>query len=260
MAAEPAALPVRRAFKDGGYYVLGTDFETQNEIRLVVDCGPLGYLSIAAHGHADALAFTLSAAGREFLVDPGTFAYHTEKKWRDYFRSTAAHNTAVIDGVDQSTIGGNFMWLQKASAHCETWQSSADEDRFAGWHDGYTRLDDPVVHRRELLLDKRARRLYVNDTLDCRGRHSVSLHWHFSEHCDVQAQTDTVIASTGGARIVMKLPAANGTLELVRGDVRPRGGWISRRFDVKAETATVIWTGAIEGVTRLQTTIDVHTS
>ena len=43
----------------------------------MADAGPLGYQTIAAHGHADALSFTLSVGGMEFLVDPGTYAYHT---------------------------------------------------------------------------------------------------------------------------------------------------------------------------------------
>src|SRR5439155_1407567 len=81
----------------GGYYILGCDFETAQEIRLVADAGPLGYRTIAAHGHADALAFTLSLGGLEFLIDPGTYAYHGGGEWRAYFRGTAAHNTLRID-------------------------------------------------------------------------------------------------------------------------------------------------------------------
>src|SRR5206468_507056 len=81
-----------------GYYILGADFDTPNEIRAVVDAGPLGYTAIAAHGHADALSFTLSVGGSEFLIDPGTCAYHTQERWRQYFRGTAAHNTLRVDG------------------------------------------------------------------------------------------------------------------------------------------------------------------
>src|SRR5260221_679250 len=113
-----ARLPIRREFPDGGYYILGCDFESDDEIRLVADAGPLGYREIAAHGHADALSFTLSTAGEEFLVDPGTFAYHTKTEWRAYFRGTAAHNTLRVDARDQSQPGGNFMWLRKARARC----------------------------------------------------------------------------------------------------------------------------------------------
>jgi len=104
-------------------------FETQREVRLVADVGPLGYLSIAAHGHADALAFTLAVSGKEILIDPGTYAYHTQKKWRDYFRGTSAHNTVRVDGMDQSVIGGNFMWVHHARSVCESWESDACRDR-----------------------------------------------------------------------------------------------------------------------------------
>ncbi|HEX9184934.1 MAG TPA: heparinase II/III family protein, partial [Burkholderiales bacterium] len=58
-----ARLPPRRSFPVGGYYILGCDFETDAEVRLTVDAGPLGLKSIAAHGHADALSFTLSVGG-----------------------------------------------------------------------------------------------------------------------------------------------------------------------------------------------------
>src|SRR5690606_1299896 len=97
----PAAAPEPvRAFPHGGYYVLGRSFGTPDEVRAVFDAGPLGFLSIAAHGHADCLSMTLSVSGREQLVDPGTYVYHAEPEWRDYFRGTAAHNTVRVDGVD----------------------------------------------------------------------------------------------------------------------------------------------------------------
>ena len=45
-------LPIRQTFPEGGYFVLGCGFDTPGEIRVVADAGPLGYRSIAAHGHA----------------------------------------------------------------------------------------------------------------------------------------------------------------------------------------------------------------
>ena len=120
------AFPVRRAFPEGGYFILGEDFETPREVRLVADAGPLGYLAIAAHGHADALAFTLSVGGKPILVDPGTFSYSSQP-WRRYFRSTAAHNTVVVDDRDQSEYGGSFLWLEHANAVVETFRASGDE-------------------------------------------------------------------------------------------------------------------------------------
>ena len=145
------------------------------------NAGPLGYGSIAAHGHADALAFTLSLGGLEFLIDPGTYAYHTKKQWRDYFRGTGAHNTVRVDVQDQSVAGGNFLWLEHARVRCIAWEESAHTDRFAGEHDGYLRLLDPVKHAREMLFDKANRRLVITDRIECKARHTIEQRWHFAE-------------------------------------------------------------------------------
>jgi hypothetical protein len=48
------------------------------------------------------------------IVDPGTYCYHREPRWRNHFRSTAAHNTVVLDGADQSEMLGPFMWGRRA--------------------------------------------------------------------------------------------------------------------------------------------------
>jgi hypothetical protein len=94
------------AFPDGGYLLFGTHWGEPREIKGMLDCGPLGYLGIAAHGHADALALTLSVGGEPCLVDPGTYAYWQERKWRDYFRGTSAHNTVRVDGSTSRSAAG----------------------------------------------------------------------------------------------------------------------------------------------------------
>ena len=73
-----------KSFPQGGYWVMVYAGNTLDEVRVVADAGP-GYLSLAAHGHADALALVLSLGGRPVLIDPGTYAYHTQRRWRDYF-------------------------------------------------------------------------------------------------------------------------------------------------------------------------------
>jgi heparinase II/III-like protein len=249
-------LPVRRAFPIGGYYVLGCEFETGNEIRLVVDAGPLGYQSIAAHGHADALAFTLSVGGKELLVDPGTYAYHTQPAWRQYFRGTAAHNTVRIDGVDQSQPGGNFMWLHKADAGCSLWRPSDERDVFEGWHDGYLRLADPVMHRRRITLEKRARRLTIEDSLRMRGTHEVELFFHCSERCRVDPVPGGYRISHGERALSLRLPqAADAATGVNYGSLAPISGWVSRKFDEKQPTPTIYWRGRLAGNSVLRSEI-----
>jgi len=235
-------LPPKRAFPVGGYYILGCDFETDAEIRLVVDAGPLGYQTIAAHGHADALAFTLSLGGREFLIDPGTYAYHTEPGWRRYFRGTAAHNTVCVDGCDQSQSGGSFMWLQKTDAECSVCRIGPERDVFEGWHDGYRRLRDPVLHSRQIVLDKQARRIVVEDTLQMSRPHDIEIFFHCSELCRVDRIFDGYTIARGNRTLILKLPPLAGAhTAIYLGSEAPMLGWVARRFDEKRPAPTIAW-------------------
>ena len=66
---------------------------------LVFDCGPLGD---GGHGHYDALSIEV-ASRRPLVVDPGRFTYCDDPPhWRRWFKSTAAHNTVTVDGLDQT--------------------------------------------------------------------------------------------------------------------------------------------------------------
>ena len=254
--ATGAELPVRRAFAEGGYYILGCELETPREIRIVADAGALGYREIAAHGHADALAFTLAVGGQEFLVDPGTFAYHTEGDWRAYFRGTSAHNTVRIDGRDQSQAGGNFMWLRHARAACSLWHSTASEDVFEGAHDGYLALADPVTHRRRITLDKASRRVSIEDTLEMAGEHAVEIFFHCHEDAAVREVPGGFEIARGGHTIRLAFPGAQGDVRCLRGSVAPIGGWVSRRFDHKQPAATLVWSARLRGACTLRTTLE----
>ncbi len=243
-----------RAFPDGGYWILADQRGQPGEIRIVADAGALGYLSLAAHGHADALSFVLSLDGREILIDPGTYAYHTEQDWRDHFRGTAAHNTVRVDRQDQSVIGGNFMWLHKAQARCLAFDTTPDRDHWVAEHDGYTRLRDPVMHRRAITLTKGTGQVEVVDTLACRGHHDIELFWHFAEDCNVTVvASDTVQARVGQRKVLLRCPGWNVVCS--RGEVEPICGWVSRRFGHKQPASTVSFSGRIDGATAVTTWI-----
>jgi Heparinase II/III-like protein/Heparinase II/III N-terminus len=259
-----ALLPVRRSFPRAGYYILGHDFETPAEVRIVADAGALGYLSIAAHGHADALAFTLTVGGRPFLVDSGTFAYHTEHAWRRYFRGTSAHNTVMVDGEDQSLFAGPFLWLQHAEATVEEFTCLPDLQVLAARHDGYRRLADPVQHRRSWRYDTKGATLTVDDELFCSGTHSAQILWHFAPECEVTYADRLITAARDGMRVELEPPAPLA-VTLVRGREPGRGGecgagplgWVSSGFDLKAPATTVVVAGHIRGDTRFQSRLRI---
>jgi hypothetical protein len=231
--ADPHESETGWAFPDGGYLLFGSHFGEAREIKGMVDCGPLGYLGIAAHGHADALALNLSVGGEECLVDPGTYSYWQEPKWRDYFRGTSAHNTVRIDGLDQSVSGGRFMWLRKATASIERMPQSPHEFDFRGSHDGYERLADPVRHMRSVRFDAATSSLVVRDEFAARKHHQVELFWHFAPGLSVRLDSSGL--HVRGKRFALQMHAQGNDLklELVRANENPPLGWYSRSYESK---------------------------
>jgi hypothetical protein len=236
----------RRAFPQGGYFILGSDLESPHEVRIVADAGPLGYLAIAAHGHADALAFTLSVFGNEILIDPGTYSYHADEHWRSYFRGTRAHNTVTVDGQDQSLAGGRFMWTKHAAVKSTVYETGDDLERLSAEHDGYHRLADPVTHRRELSYLKVARVLRVRDHLICKSRHHVEINWQFSPACDVVLMERRLRATRRD--VTVELTWGDGLAgRLARGEESPPRGWVSARLDVREPCANLVLERHING-------------
>ena len=132
----PGRRPSR--FADAGLTLLRTSGE--NEIWCRCDGGPHGYLSIAAHAHADALSVEVRYGGVDILADPGTYCYHGEPAWRSYFRSTIAHNTAELGGRSQSIERGPFIWARHAQTREVEVIDDGDIARWTAEHDGYASL------------------------------------------------------------------------------------------------------------------------
>jgi hypothetical protein len=244
------------AASDAGYYLLQSGVaDGPDRISVVFDCGELGMGPLAAHGHADALAFTLRAFGGDVLVDPGTYDYFTYPQWREYFRSTRAHNTVAIDGQDQSEMLGPFMWGAKARAKCVLWEPSGDGGKVVGEHDGYARLADPVVHQRTLELDGLKRELTVRDDILTRGKHDVEVYFHLAENCRVtQAAPNRYEMDVGSGGVTIELDPRLSVRTLL-GSEDPIGGWVSRGYHRKTPSTTLVGRCTVVGNTSLLTRI-----
>lgn len=87
------------AFPFAGQFVMRSGWEP-NDLYLMMDAGPFGY----GHQHEDALSLVLYAHGKYHVIDPDNYAYD-ESKWRKYIVSTRAHNTVMVDGLEQHRGG-----------------------------------------------------------------------------------------------------------------------------------------------------------
>jgi hypothetical protein len=248
-----------RAFPESGLYLLQSGVRADgNSVSVVFDCGELGFGSIAAHGHADALSFTLRAFGRDLLVDPGTFDYFSYPEWRRYFRATRAHNTIEIDGLDQSTMMGPFLWGQRAQARCLTWRPTADGGCVTGEHDGYHRLPDPVIHRRTLELARTPPVLTITDLILAQGGHDVASFFHAAETADVTRSGPRcfeIRVEGGMARLAFDEAFA---VEPLRGSEEPMGGWVSRGYHRRSPSTTLVGRARTRGIHTFVCRVELH--
>ena len=191
--------------------------------RLLMDVGPLGYLSIAAHGHADALQVTLSEGDAELVVDPGTGSYYGNPRLREAFRGTAVHATVTVDGADQAEQAGPFMW--RRHYRCTLHRADVAAGVVVAEHDGYLRLPDPVRHRRVLAVVDDGMFL-VCDELESADAHRFVQTWPLDAALDADLEEGVVEARSHGATKLLLATASThaGRLGLSR-------SWMSRRLE-----------------------------
>jgi hypothetical protein len=260
----PAApRPARRPslFADAGMVLLRDEGGRAEELWCRADHGPHGYLSIAAHAHADALAVEVRVGGVDLLADPGTYCYAVEPTWRAYFRSTFGHNTLEMAGTDQSTAAGPHLWTRHARAELEH-VAGLDGGPVAEWraaHHGYHRLRPPAVHRRSVRLHRQARQLVIKDHVDTRGVHDCRLTFHLGPEviCSLRGRQAALSWDGGRRAAVLELPDGLAW-RCLRGQTDPPIGWYSPAFGVRVPAFTLVGAGRLASGQTLVTVLQLE--
>ncbi|MGW2098347.1 alginate lyase family protein [Streptomyces olivaceoviridis] len=242
--SRPASRPAH--FADAGMTIL----RGPAEIWCRCDGGPHGFLSIAAHAHADALSVEVRHDGVDVLADPGTYCYHGQPEWRRYFRSTLGHNTVQLDGGDQSVSGGPFLWTRHARSRVLAADASgasfAGTARWCAEHDGYR----PSTHRRRVELTAGKRELRVVD--EVRGaRRAVRLAFHLGPAISAELvgnRAELTWSRDGEDRSALLVLPGELSWRAHRGETEPPLGWYSAGFGRKEPTTTLVGTGVADGV------------
>ena len=94
-----AEKPSSHNYPNSGYAVL-TAGHGRNAPWLCLDYGSRG-----SHGHLDQLGFILYGMGQVVGCDPGTICY-ASPLYRDWYRTSLAHNTLVVDQQPQKPAAG----------------------------------------------------------------------------------------------------------------------------------------------------------
>ncbi|MGO9086011.1 MAG: alginate lyase family protein [Candidatus Sulfotelmatobacter sp.] len=214
-------------FDSAGIYVTASSEPCAQQ--MVFDAGTMG-TGRGGHGHADALSVSVSLAGRRWLVDLGTFCYCCPDKTRDRFRGTAAHNTLLVDGLDQAVPDGPFAWQGLPEVRVECSVQGDTFSLFAANHMGYLRLPDPVLHRR-FVFSLHGSFWLVRDIVHGAKPHHLQLSWHFAPDLQLSPRKNSFVASlpehmaTQGPRMALIFQETSGWAhDLMLGEVSPAYG------------------------------------
>jgi hypothetical protein len=242
---------LRGSFDKAGYWIRRSGWGA-HDTQVIFDCGGLG-IGSGGHGHADALALTVFSGGHEFLIDPGTSLYNAAPEWRRFFRSTAAHNTVVVDNKGQSEPGGTFRWKSKAGGR-PLKQITLDEiDYIDGEVDlvegrarnlSFEHFMGPKKLRRRSSIRHRRRLIHVSpnywivlDDVSGEGTHDFDFLYHFAPNAHLSVLSDEkrgeieCRAAIEHAGLQMYMYSSNAVrAEAVCGQTGPIQGWSSRLY------------------------------
>lgn len=190
------------------------------------DVGPWG----SGHQHNDKLHLSISAFGRDLLVDAGRFAYTGEvaDKFRPYAKGTQGHNSVLIDGKGQAP-GIPVMDKPLDKTHFKI----LPEFDFAwNYMDKFNELND-VNHSRSLFY-VRDNFWVVVDNIKTKKPRKVETLWHWHPDCKILNEGNGTITSVNGKGNLRIIPVGKSDwkVEIIKGQEKPEiQGWYSEEYN-----------------------------
>jgi hypothetical protein len=234
-----------QVFEDGGYSVV-RDRTADRRYQLTFDHGPLGYLSLAAHGHADALSVWLNVDDRPVFIDAGTWLYHSGRAARRELRRSFVHNTLSLPTQSQSEPSSAFSWANKAGSRLLGRSLSSGGWMLEGEHDGFVKRAG-VRHVRR--IERRGDGFSIQDRLAGADRPMFcEIAFLVAPHLsvDLEGTRGAVLRDETREPVLrlMGVPQLNCRIE--KGDFQSYRGVYSPSFGELAATSQLIFSGAID--------------
>ncbi|NND34723.1 MAG: alginate lyase family protein, partial [Saprospiraceae bacterium] len=210
------------------------------------DVGPWG----SGHQHNDKLHLSVSAYGRDFLVDAGRFAYtgETAEKFRPYARSTAGHNLVLIDGKGQAG-GPTHATVPIDERH---WEISDKFDYATGAFTDFPETEGDVRHSRSVFY-VRGEFWIVVDRLTTERPRKIETLWHWHPDCQVLKVGRGIRSDYEKGNLqVIPISAQNFEIEFIKGQEEPEiQGWYSREYNIYEPNITSRFTTEIKQTSTL---------
>lgn len=218
-------------FPDTGYYSWRS---ADGRERVVVDAGPPAVGYNMAHAHCDLLSYELWLDGAPFVVDAGVHGYGGDP-FREYARSTRAHNTVMFDGREQSEVWSTFRVARSAEVVRAEVRGDARAWDFRGAYTPF--YDRSLTHERR--IQRTADGVWTfTDVARGAAKEAVSFI-HLHPNFEAREVGGARVECRGGARTVLLEPFAADRIEVIKGAHSPVQGWRFADFGVAEPCATI---------------------
>lgn len=234
----PAACAVSGSWPATGYFRLTAESPAD---CLLVDARPMGPSHLPAHGHCSLFSYELSVEGRRLIVDSGVEEYEGGP-WRDFWRSTRAHNTVVVDKGEQTEIWASFRAGERTRLLEYGWVQGPDSSLFAGRHSGFARRHPATPHRR-IIAALPGGLWVVLDEIGGNGHPLVEsfVHLHPDAVCTVSGERADIDLGSIRMRLhpYRARTGAAPSLACSRGETDPIQGWYAQEFGKRRANAVL---------------------
>lgn len=204
------------------------------------DIGPWG----SGHQHNDKLHISVSAYGRDLLVDAGRFAYTGEvaAKFRSYATGSAGHNLILIDGNGQKP-GPTLAKVPLDESHVKI---TPEFDYATGQFSDFKNTEGTARHTRALLYLRNAFWVVVDRVQTDRPR-TIETLWHWHPDCAVTQDGNTIkTTNSKGNLAVIPVGTFPLSIRFVKGQEQPEiQGWYSPEYNLYTPNTAAIYSADI---------------
>lgn len=231
------AQEIQRNAQASGYVTLPSGSSSR---FLIADVGAVCPDDLPAHAHADLLSFEVSVDGKRMVVNSGVAEYAPGPK-RDYYRSTRAHNTVVIDGAEQSDCWASFRVGRRAVPTAVAYREESNAKILSGEHTGFDHLG--VRHRRSFIWRNEGFWI-VRDIVWGDGEHCWWSYCHLHPDVRVLAEGASWIRIVRDGAVLDVCWYGFSAARIVQGQSDPPQGWYAERFGCPVPASVLILEGA----------------
>jgi len=220
------------AFPAAGAYIMRHD-----DLYLHFNASDCGVKGRGSHAHNDALSIEISAHGRPFIIDPGSYAYNLDREARHLFRSTRYHSTVTVDDTEQNSTDPQMPFVigNEAAVKVISWATSPEADRIEAEHRGYRRLAEPITHRRVVNFDKVRRQWTIGDHISGAGTHDLTFSFHLAPDLHIEVSGDkAAVRDDEGRAISIEVSGVDSDLVV-------EGAWVSQKYGQRQPSQMLKW-------------------